>query len=49
MGNTTGIISLAIGCALALGIYLRDGGAWNAFVTEWFGIYITCSSWSNGQ
>ena len=39
MGNTTGAISLAIGCALALGIYLRDGGAWNAFVTEWFGIY----------
>ena len=39
MGNTTGVISLAIGCALALGIYLRDGGAWNAFVTEWFGIY----------
>jgi peptidoglycan/LPS O-acetylase OafA/YrhL len=39
MGNTTGAISLAIGCLLALGIYLRDGGAWNAFVAEWFGIY----------
>lgn len=39
MVNTTGAISLVIGCALALGIYLRDGGAWNAFVAEWFGIY----------
>ena len=39
MGNTTGALSLAIGCLLAIGIYLRDGGAWNAFVTEWFGIY----------
>ena len=28
-----------IGCLLALGIYLRDGGEWNNFVTEWFGIY----------
>ena len=39
MGNTTGALSLTIGSLLAIGIYLRDGGAWNAFVTEWFGIY----------
>ena len=39
MGNTIGALSLTIGCLLAIGIYLRDGGAWNAFVTEWFGIY----------
>ena len=25
-------LSLAIGCLLALGIYLRDGGPWNNFV-----------------
>ena len=23
----------------AIGNYLRDGGAWNAFVWQWFGIY----------
>ena len=39
MSNTTGALSLMIGCLLALGIYLRDGGAWNDFVAEWFGIY----------
>ena len=39
MGNTTGALSLSIGCLLALGIYLRNGGTWNDFVTEWFGIY----------
>ena len=39
MSNTTGVLSLAIGCLLALGIYLRDGGEWNAFVAQWFGIY----------
>ena len=39
MSNTTGLLSLAIGCLLALGIYLRDGGAWNNFVEQWFGIY----------
>ena len=31
MSNTTGALSLMIGCLLALGIYLRDGGAWNVF------------------
>ncbi len=39
MTNTTGTLSLAIGCLLALGIYLRDGGTWNDFVYKWFGIY----------
>ena len=39
MSNTTGILSLLIGCLLALGIYLRDGGEWNDFVAQWFGIY----------
>jgi len=39
MTNATGAISLAIGCALALGIYLRNGGVWNDFVARWFGIY----------
>ena len=39
MNNTTGALSLVIGCLLALGIYLRDGGEWNSFVAQWFGIY----------
>lgn len=39
MNNTTGVLSLVIGCLLALGIYLRDGGEWNNFVAQWFGIY----------
>ena len=39
MSNTTGAQSLLIGCLLALGIYLRDGGEWNNFVAQWFGIY----------
>ena len=39
MSNATGAVSLAIGCLLALGIYLRNGGAWNNFVGQWFGIY----------
>ena len=39
ISKATGILSLLIGCLLALGIYLRDGGEWNNFVTEWFGIY----------
>ena len=39
MSNATGAISLAIGCALTLGIYLRNGEVWNDFVTKWFGVY----------
>ena len=43
MSNTTGALSLLIGCLLALGIYLRDGGEWNNFVAQWFGIYESSS------
>ena len=39
MGNGTGFTTLLIGVALAVGNYLRDGGLWNDFVWQWFGIY----------
>ena len=39
MSNCTGFMALLIGIGLAIGNYLRDGGAWNAFVWQWFGIY----------
>ena len=39
MSNGTGLVALLIGIGLAIGNYLRDGGAWNAFVWQWFGIY----------
>ena len=39
MSNGTGFIALLIGMGLAIGNYLRDDGAWNAFVWQWFGIY----------
>ena len=39
MSNVTGLTALLIGVGLATGNYLRDGGAWNAFVWQWFGIY----------
>ena len=39
MSNGTGFATLLIGVALAVGNYLRDGGSWNAFVWQWFGIY----------
>jgi len=39
MTNTTGVLSLVIGCLLALGIYLRDDGERNNFVAHWLGIY----------
>ena len=39
MSNGTGFTTLLIGIALAVGNYLRDGGPWNAFVWQWFGIY----------
>ena len=39
INNITGVLSLVIGCLLVLGIYLRDGGEWNDFVAQWFGIY----------
>ena len=39
MSNVTGATALLIGLCLATGNYLRDGGPWNAFVWQWFGIY----------
>ena len=39
MGNSTGFMTLLIGMGLAIGNYLRDGGPWNDFVWQWFGIY----------
>jgi peptidoglycan/LPS O-acetylase OafA/YrhL len=39
MSNSTGITTLLIGVALAVGNYLRAGGPWNDFVWQWFGIY----------
>ena len=39
MSNGVGFTVLLIGIALAVGNYLRDGGPWNAFVWQWFGIY----------
>jgi len=39
MNNGTGFMTLLIGVALAVGNYLRDGGLWNDFVWQWFGIY----------
>ena len=39
MNNEVGITTLLIGVGLATGNYLRDGGPWNAFVWQWFGIY----------
>ena len=39
MSNSVGLTALLIGIALAIGNYLRDGGPWDAFVWQWFGIY----------
>ena len=39
MKNSTGTVSLLIGSALAIGDYVRNDGAWNNFVYQWFGIY----------
>ena len=39
ISNGTGFTTLLIGIALAVGNYLRDGGPWNDFVWQWFGIY----------
>ena len=39
MSNGVGFTALLIGIALAVGNYLRDGGPWDAFVWQWFGIY----------
>ena len=45
ISKATGFLSLLIGCLLALGIYLRDGGEWNNFVAQWFGIYESSVIW----
>lgn len=34
-----GLTSLLLGCGLSIGIYVREEGAWNDFVTQWFGFY----------
>ena len=39
MKNSTGAISLLIGSALVIGDCVRNDGAWNNFVYQWFGIY----------
>lgn len=39
MDNRIGAVSLLIGSALAVGDYVRNDGAWNNFVYQWFGIY----------
>lgn len=39
LGERVGITSLALGVALVLGIYVRNGGWWDACVWKWFGIY----------
>ncbi len=39
MSNSVGFMALLIGIALAMGNYLRDGGPWDAFMWQWFGIY----------
>ena len=39
MSNSVGFMALLIGIALAMGNYLRDGGPWDAFVWQRFGIY----------
>ena len=39
MSNGVGFTALLIGIALVVGNYLRDGGPWDAFVWQWFGIY----------
>ena len=39
MSDGVGLTALLVGIALAIGNYLRDGGSWDAFVWQWFGIY----------
>lgn len=39
MTKRTGVTVLFIGGTLAIGNYMRQGGAWNSFVWRWFGIY----------
>ena len=39
MSDGVGLTALLVGITLAVGNYLRDGGPWDAFVWQWFGIY----------
>jgi len=39
MSDGVGFTALLVGITLAVGNYLRDGGPWDAFVWQWFGIY----------
>lgn len=39
MTPRVGITSLLLGCCLVFGIYIRQEGIWNDFVSQWFGIY----------
>ena len=39
MSSYTGAISLLIGSALAVGIYVLGDNGWSGFVWKWFGIY----------
>ena len=39
MTKRTGAVALSIGALLAIGNYVRQDGAWNDFVWQWFGIY----------
>lgn len=50
ISDKSGITCLAAGLLLAAGNYLRAGGAWDGFVTKWFGFYesLMCVSISFG-
>lgn len=39
INQEVGLTSLLLGCSLAIGIYVRQEGVWNDFVTQWFGFY----------
>ena len=39
MSNATGAVSLLIGAALAVGMYILGDNAWSGFVWKWYGIY----------
>lgn len=39
MTPRVGITSLLLGSCLVFGIYIRQEGTWNDFVSQWFGIY----------
>lgn len=39
ISRATGLTSLLLGILLAIGNYLRQGGAWDQLVWQWYGIY----------